>query len=362
MPQENTISPGLFGLIHSNRDFNKPQHWGKNVFNNAFPAALACYMYQKGLKPIYIKLNGKGGLDKDNIGVDEFFGMDPLSEHIFFAFESTFSLYQPFVVGALPRTDLVIMNKLSQQVLRPIEIKLTALPDNSTSNLPEDKFGCEIVVRPDTIVYLALSICEIFRSRRQELDDLFKTFQVQNIDWTEPREILPKIPEMVDILKNLMFENLDFQHPLVMQPIWKSQGKLLRLHENAFDIFIWSNFAFTRLFFRSVSDSNKGISRPARSVVWLFKMLMEFAYSEQINPGDIFKRMSYNVKNDKAFSVAGRVTQKFMISPELITPRIGRAEIKNIILGNGQELLSPERRLDAAIQSTVELWTENANN
>ena len=62
------------------------------------------------------------------------------------------------VLNNLPRIDLVTMNAKTGHCLKGIEIKLTALPDNSTCHLNSKEFGCEIVVRPDTIVYMALSI------------------------------------------------------------------------------------------------------------------------------------------------------------------------------------------------------------
>ncbi len=47
--QPDNLQVGLFGLNHSNRDFSQRESWGKNQFNNSFPASLACYMYQQGL-------------------------------------------------------------------------------------------------------------------------------------------------------------------------------------------------------------------------------------------------------------------------------------------------------------------------
>ena len=66
--------------------------------------------------------------------------------------------------------------------------------------------------------------------------------------------------------------------------------------------------------------------------------------------------LTYNTKNDKAFSASGRKTQPFMRSPELLKPRIRKDEIRNIILGSGEKLLSPERRFDAAILNTPGLF------
>ena len=41
---------------------------------------------------------------------------------------------------------------------------------------------------------------------------------------------------------------------------------------------------------------------------------------------------------------------------ELTTPRITKTQIKNIILGGGQNLLSPERRFDAIIFNSPEIF------
>ena len=41
---------------------------------------------------------------------------------------------------------------------------------------------------------------------------------------------------------------------------------------------------------------------------------------------------------------------------ELSAPRIRKDEIKNIILGGGEKLLSPERRFDAIIANSPELF------
>jgi hypothetical protein len=85
-------------------------------------------------------------------------------------------------------------------------------------------------------------------------------------------------------------------------------------------------------------------------------MLNEFARNGSFDPVDIFNKLSYTMKNDKAFSIPGRKTNALMACKELTTPRISKHELKNIILGGGQNLLSPERRLDALIVSSPELF------
>jgi hypothetical protein len=46
-----------------------------------------------------------------------------------------------------------------------------------------------------------------------------------------------------------------------------------------------------------------------------------------------------------------------MSCPELTKPRINKAAIKDIILGGGENLLSPERRFDAIIYNSPELFS-----
>ncbi len=54
------------------------------------------------------------------------------------------------------------------------------------------------------------------------------------------------------------------------------------------------------------------------------------------------------------------ITNTYMSCPELTTPRIHKDAIKEIILGGGQNFLSPERRLDAAILNTPGLFDDTA--
>lgn len=149
------------------------------------------------------------------------------------------------------------------------------------------------------------------------------------------------------------------QSPLVMQPIWKTVGKTSRLYENCLDIFVWSNFSFTRLFFditKRLATSEETIQRPMRSVVWLVKMLYEFALVGKVNHKSVIDTLTYNTKNDKAFALSGTNTRPYMTCENLTHPRITKEEIKNIILGGGQNFLSPERRFDAIVLSNPEIF------
>lgn len=360
--QPDNVQVGLFGLNHFNRDFSQRESWGKNQFNNSFPASLACYMYQKGLKLNYLTLDKQLKIQHQEIDISQIFGITPLSDHLFFSFESDYVPYRKIVVGKLPRVDLVT-HDLSRDnaCLRSIEIKLTALPDNSTYRLPDHEYGCEIVTRTDTIVYLALSIAHEFENLRDKLLNYLQPVCSQIEDWSSIRQVLPFIPQIVDILDTLIIENIAIQSPLVMQPIWKTVGKTSKLYQNCLDIFIWSNFGFTRLFFditKRLAKSEETIQRPIRSVVWLVKILYEFALVGKINHKLVIDTLTYNTKNDKAFALSGSNTRPYMICDNLVKPRITKEEIKNIILGGGQNFLSSERRFDAIIFSNPEIFDD----
>lgn len=354
--------PGLFGLRNSNRDFTQEDAWGKNCFNSSFPAALCSYLYSLNLNNIYIKLNSSLTVEHSSISTDTLYGIHPNSDKLFYAFETQFTPYQQYVIGTLPGVDLVTQARDLGTCLQAIEIKLTALPDNTTCNLTEDDYGCELVIRPDTIAYLACSIIDNFRFDTSGIKCLMDGRLAEISDYSEPINVIPYIPEMIEIIDSISVSILENQKPFLMQPIWKTQGKSPRLSENCLDVFIWSNLAFTRLFIDLTKmeikkfGSVKSITRHTRTIIWLFKMLYDFSASGAFNRARIIDNLSYNTKNDKAFAVSGRVTHSYMKSEALRQPRIKKQEIKRIILGGGQNLLSPERRFDAIIYNSPELF------
>jgi len=360
MSNINNGKPGLFGITCSNRDFSQAQAWGKNQFNSSFPASLASFLAHKGFENIYLYLDKDMNVCHGKISTESLFGISPQSGELFFSFEAQYTPYQRLVIGTLPRVDLVTQSRSDGLCLRPIEIKLTALPDNSTCSLSDNLYGCEIVVRPDTIVYLACSIAEKFINERDKLDKLIGNKFDAIYDFTDADVIIPYINEMVLAVDRIILAKMDHQSPLLMQPIWKTEGKSPRLAKQCLDVFVWSNFAFTRLFIGvakiELLQRSIKITRQIRSLIWLFKMLYDFSKTGQIDHRKTIDELSYNTKNDKAFSVNGKVTHKYMNCVELENPRIPSNDIRKIILGGGQDLLSPERRFDAIICNSSDLF------
>ena len=238
--------PRLFGIERSNRDYTVADTWGKNQFNSSFPASLACYLHSKGMKAVYIKAKPDMKRDLQYIGIDELYGIDPLGDDIFFSFETQYTPFQKYVVGAIPRDDLVILS--DGQCVSSIEIKLVALPDNQTCNLSEDKFGSEIVVRPDTIIYLACSFIQSYEDNPEALRNVIGDAGRNVRDWTEAGEVLPYMDEIYWAIRRMVSEKNECQSPIIMEPVWKTEGKSPRLADHCLDIFVWSNFGMLNLF------------------------------------------------------------------------------------------------------------------
>lgn len=351
--------PGLFGLVNTNKDFFSPESWGKNQFNNTFPVSLACYMASKAIDPIYLCLDKSRQLAHTNINISDLFGLPVSSPDLHFFFEGQFTPYLTMVINGLEGVDLVTINKATSKQLRALEIKLTAIPDHTTIDAVIENQGTEIVVRPQTISYLALSIAQNFQNDfdRKFLRDILEPINLDVFDWREPENIRPQIANMVEALQIICTHKIENQKPILLQTIWRTEGNLSILSENCFDIFVWSDFGFINMFAPSaISSPLNKITRPARTVCWLTKMLYDFAINGRIEPRKIQDELTYNTRNDKSFALSGVVTNPLMKCKELAKPRIKKVAIKEIILGDAQKLLKPERRLDAAILGTPGLF------
>ena len=356
-----TKEPSLFGIKHSNRDFAKKDSWSKNNFNSSFPAALIAYMDSKNMPCVYLKLNDKGEIVKEYIKAIELFHLSPLDDNLYYSFESGYTPYQPLSIGPPPRVDLMLMNNSESQVLAGYEVKLTTLPDESSFKLPEDHWGCELVIRMPSIHFLACSLAAIYKGSHEKLRDYFGKNGFGNIgSYTEAAQVNPRLGDIWQRMNHLINDNLAVQKPAIIQPVWKTTGKSSMLADNCLDVFVWSDLAFTRLFMSEArsapNDLTIAVNRPTRALIQLFFMLNEVSVKGTFYPHEIFQKLTYTMKNDKAFSVPGRKTNRLMQSEELAKPRITKDEIKNIILGGGQLLLSPERRFDAAIVGSPNLF------
>lgn len=347
--------PGLFGQKHSSRDYKKPANWGKNIFNSSFPASLVAYMDSKKIDPVYLTINGENELEHGYISGRELYRIDPLSDDAFYNFEAGFSAFEKYYSGDREKIDLVLMNRSTNENLIGLEIKLTALPDNTTKKESEEKFGCEIVVRPPTICFLACSLCELFQTdaAKNELRKILGSVPKIN-HWDEASDVIPHYAKIEAAIIEVARKVHSRQTPIIVQPVWKMKGG--KLASDSLDVFVWSNLAVLKMCYEGEGASKTEISRFQRAIIWVYLMFKDYVDYGTFEYVRIIKQHSYGNANDKAFSLPGKASWRLMNCAELSHPRIGKDEIKNIILGGGQNLLSPERRFDAVIVNSPDLF------
>jgi len=349
--------PSLYGITHSNRDFSDPYYWGKNQFNSAFPVALSCYMRDTGIKAVYLRLNEKCQVYHDELSISDMFGTALPNDQLFFSFESRYEPYKKFVHDELETIDLVIKKEGAEECIRSLEVKLTTLPDNTTESFSEEEYGCELVIRSPTMRYMALSMVEPLAEHFKAIRDIFEPVCFDIRDWDNGTEIKQKLPKMLEALEKFIGAYASHEQPLLMQPIWKTIGKSPKLADNCLDIFVWSNFALTRLFIDSAKASEAArISRQQRAAIRLTRFLLEISQKEKIYQQPIYDGMTYGHQTDKEFAISGNRTHAYMKCPRLSKPIIHKNKIKEIILGGGQKHLSPERRFDAILYFSKDLF------
>ena len=161
---------------------------------------------------------------------------------------------------------------------------------------------------------------------------------------------------------NFFDEFKALQRPLLMQPIWKTVGKSPQLANQCLDIFVWTDFALAHLFLESArSASQQGnMTRQLRAAIRLALFLYESSCRDKVFQAPIFDGMTYDLQNDKEFAVSGTKTRPLMAHERLVQPAVSKEEIKHIILGGGQKFLSPERRFDAILYFSTDLFGESA--
>lgn len=119
------------------------------------------------------------------------------------------------------------------------------------------------------------------------------------------------------------------QKPLLMQTLWKTQGKSPLLADQAFDIVVWSDYAFSRLFIDSSSETTNTMSRPMRATARLARCLWELSKSGKI-------RM-----------------RTYVETPRTLRPTLPKTAVHSIIENGYIEKLSPERRFDQTLYFTM---------
>lgn len=141
------------------------------------------------------------------------------------------------------------------------------------------------------------------------------------------------------------------QKPYILQTIWKTKGKTPHLADDAFDLFVWSDFAIVlATVLQAETERGQKVKRSYRSVIRFAKVMYELARQrETIQIKQIYRGLTFSAQTDKELAMGGRVTRNFLTSPRRTRLLFPPSVLKKIILGGGHEKLSPERRFDQTV-------------
>lgn len=351
---EFVMANGLYGIYHSNRTAD--DHWGKNCFNSSFPTATACYMLDAGIRAIYITLSAENDrliVRPQEISLNEVFNCgDKKPQDLYFSFESVYAPYQQYSFDPIDGIDLVVKDTKGNY-LSPLEVKLTVIPTSQTSVLPEEKWGSEIVVRSATTSYCALGMFDSIKEHARDIREIFEEACSSIQMWDNDYEMTHKMPALCQAIDNFQLKYYTNQKPLLMQTLWKTQGQSPILAEQAFDIVIWSDYAFSRLFLDNSALPAETMRRGMRASARLARCLWELSKSGKIRVVDIYRQMAFGNQTDKEFAVGGSLWRKYVTTERIQNLALNKNVVSQIIEPGYIDRLMPERRFDQTLYFTM---------
>ena len=343
-------APGLYGIENSNREGD--DLWGKNQFNSTFPISLCCYMRDHGIPPVYISVDEDGQIrasDDDGVSMEDVFGTPRIGADIRFEFETVFEPLSGLLHDELSGVDVVTRTS-DGEFCRPLEVKLTVVPDSTTAEQPEEKWCSELVIRPITSAYAAIQLfANLSDACRAEIRDIIGPVAFDIQDPNNTPEIEQKADRIIQAMNEMIAACIDFQQPYLVQPIWKTVGKTAELADPCFDVFAWSNLSILKIPVDSWKRKKNKMTRSLREAVrhlWCFHQLLT---AGKINYNKIYRDISLGKQTDKSFALSGTRTIKYMDHPRLRKPYFSSDILPALILNGGENRLSPERRFDATV-------------
>ena len=346
-------APRLYGLTGNNCNRTGQALWGKNQFNSTFPLALCLYMRDKGIGPIAVTAE-KGGTQATEGTWKMADVIGEASSQPFYEFESSFKGYSEFSRNQKDKIDLVV--SCGGKEIRPLEVKLTVVPDAGTSKKDKELWAPELVLRPVTSAYAMMGVAKsLSKEKNRNLKTaivkiLRKVYNLLSSSWNEAavmryeNEICSALNETIVIAK-------DLQTPFLIQPTWRTQGQSFALAGNCFDVFVWSDIAIMQIpILEHKNSGGKRITRGLREIARHVRALYDILQTGDYDYVGIYKGMPLGKLTDRAFALSGAQSIRYLQHQRLMTPILHCDALAELILGAGENKLKPERRFDAAAQ------------
>jgi len=291
-------------------------------------------MRDQGLSAVYLTLRDDLTVRAEELPISDLFNTDRPNDQLRFDFETRYEPYQPYALDDIGGIDLVVKHQgdnTDARWRRPLEVKLTVVPDNTTCDRAEVDWSPELVIRPPSTKYCALGLYDACRLRRAEIRDIFQdvcgNFQL----WNSLHEVRDKRADLIAALNGFQRQFRDAQRPFLIQPIWKTEGKSPSLSANAFDLFVWSDFALCRTFIDKSTGGVADVDRYMRASARLARVLYVLSTQERANLTTIYTEMAYGLQTDKEFSLPGQATRAYLNTPRRVTPILPKEVVASIV-------------------------------
>lgn len=335
---------------------NLPNPFAKGRLTNTYPTSKLAWMASRSLQPRFIETVVDQRPELSVVlrdGATVYGGIDPSS--LRYDFEKkldAFSALQSNISTKATKCDTVASEPIFGTQIKALENKITVLPDNTTKNLPEDQWGAEIVLRPNTLanstMQLFLNMSEPTKNRLRELS---KALGLNNIrDWRSEAEVGKHYEAIDRFALSILQETVPTQSAYMLQAVWSTDRSPFKFTHNPCDLLVWTDLSILSAVYRETdaSSGNKdSIGRARRAIVRFVVTIDELLCRGFINYDSIYRDIAFTNQNDKELSIVGTRLRQLLGPEAFNNRRITEEELDEILGEDAAFHITPERRFDA---------------
>lgn len=337
---------GLYGLSDTNRFCQ--DLFSKNRFTNAFPMALCSWMQDNGRGPVLVRAASKDSpraWEETETTFEEALGLRSRIADCRIEFEQPLPSRAGHYFGEQPRFDVVIRDG---DIEIGLENKLVVTPDDKTASKPEREHRPEAIFRPSTMqnaimgLYLAMSP----EQRARAVDTAKACGMLSNKDWSKKDTAILHQDGIVSFVDFMLDELHAIQRPLVAMSIWATRGTHNFLHDDAADVFIWTDLAFIDAVRSKATERSMDFPRWLRALARAVSAMVQLCLADRYDYQNAVTQ-GEGAQSDKELALDSGKIYQILKHPRAVS-RIVPAEAVRTIIGENAPF-SPERRLDQVL-------------
>lgn len=342
-------APKFYGLGSCN--LQPHEQWDRENFPRTFSVALCNYLGDSG-EGVNLVSYRHGACKVENLPVCRVYGTGKSPSELSFDFDSVFEPHLELASG-VPESDLVIRNGTGSPIGR-LDMQASVIPDASTKGLPPELSGPEVTFRTRNLKNLALSMAFSLMCERERALDILDDIQHVTGDWGDWGQVSNATDDILRVLDRLESELSDRQSPCMLQSVWRSEEDGPLLADDAMDVFVWTDYALSRLFLDSTRRSSDGSpTRPIRCAVRLYRVLEGILSGGHPDLDMLMLETQYGIQGNRELMVNGKATNRYMACDRLTRPAVGSNEMPMLASKGFESMIVPERRLDSSVYYAV---------